>query len=322
MTPIDAFNEANRLTKSARRYKVELIGVRAGAIVASTGVRMLPDRIIGPDLGYFDTLLVAGGSEFEAKPHDSVLLDWLVEAAKSARRVGAISNGVFALAAAGLLSGRRVTTHWNSAKRLASSFPDIKVEPNCLFLRDGPFYTAAGVTAGVDLCLDLIERDCGHATALDVAKMLIIFLRRSGGQSQISEFLKAQSVAHPQLADALHWALDNLNSDLSVASLARRAAMSQRNFRRAFQTEMGTSPSRYVELARVEIASLLLETSSLSMQQIAYQVGFETPGNMRRVFIRLRGLSPADYRQRFTAGPSAQSKPFMPPRRTEFDRAV
>jgi transcriptional regulator GlxA family with amidase domain len=299
MTPIDAFNEANRLTRSARRYKVELIGVHAGAIVASTGVRMLPDRIIGPDLGEFDTILIAGSPDGYPGIQDRTLLDWLVKAARSARRVGAIYNGVFALAAAGLLNGRRVATHWHSAKHLAAMFPDILVEPDCLFLRDGAFYTAAGVTAGIDLCLDLIEHDLGYATSVAVARMLVIFLRRPGGQSQISEFLKAQSVTNTQVAEALQWALENLNGDLSVDSLARHAAMSTRNFRRAFQIEMGTTPSRYVELARVEAASLLLETSPLSMQQIAYRVGFDTPGNMRRVFLRIRGISPADYRQRF-----------------------
>lgn len=148
MGPIDAFNEANRWINATMRYKVDLIGVRAGPIVASSGVRILPDKIIGPDLGLYDTILVAGGRDFQATIGERVLLDWLTAAAPSARRIGSVCNGTFALAAAGLLDGRRAATHWNSARQMASMFPNVRVEPDCLFVRDGQIYTAAGVTAG------------------------------------------------------------------------------------------------------------------------------------------------------------------------------
>ena len=276
-----------------------LIGVRAGPIVASSGVRILPDKIIGPDLGLYDTILVAGGRDFQATTGERVLLDWLIAAAPSARRIGSVCNGTFALAAAGLLDGRRAATHWNSARQMASMFPNVRVEPDCLFVRDGQIYTAAGVTAGIDLCLHLIENDCGHSASLDVARMLVMFVRRSGGQSQISEFLKAQSARNTQIADVMDWALENLHADLSVNELARRAAMSPRNFRRAFLSELLTTPARYIEHIRVEAARLLLETTSLSIQQIAYRTGFVSPGNMRRAFVRILRVSPADHRQRF-----------------------
>jgi transcriptional regulator GlxA family with amidase domain len=306
MGPIDAFHEANRCADPVMKYKVDLIGVRAGPIVASSGVRLLPDKIIGPDLGPYDTILVAGGLDFQATIRERVLLDWLIVAAPSVRRIGSICNGTFALAAAGLLDGRRAATHWNSTKQLASMFPSIRVEPDCLYVRDGQVYTAAGVTAGIDLCLHLIESDCGHSAALDVARMLVMFVRRSGGQSQISEFLKAQSAKNTQITDVMDWVLENLHADLSVDELAKRAAMSPRNFRRAFQSEFLTTPSRYIEQIRVEAARLLLETTSLSIQQIAYRTGFVSPGNMRRAFVRILQVSPAGHKQRSDIDGSVQ----------------
>jgi transcriptional regulator GlxA family with amidase domain len=224
MGPIDAFHEANRSSESASRYEVDLIGVRAGPIVSSSGTRLLPDKVIGSDLNLYDTILVAGSLDYQTNMCERGLVDWLATVAPLARRVGSISNGAFVLAAAGLLDGRRAATHWQAAKQLSAMFPKIRVEPDCLFVRDGPVYTAAGVTAGIDLCLHLIESDCGHATSLDVARMMVIFLRRSGGQPQISAFLKAQSASNTKIADAMEWALENLHADLSVDELAKRAA--------------------------------------------------------------------------------------------------
>jgi transcriptional regulator GlxA family with amidase domain len=298
MGPIDAFHEANRSSESASRYEVDLIGVRAGPIVSSSGTRLLPDKVIGSDLNLYDTILVAGSLDYQTTLCEQGLVDWLATAAPLARRVGSISNGAFVLAAAGLLDGRRAATHWQAAKQLSAMFPKIRVEPDCLFVRDGPVYTAAGVTAGIDLCLHLIESDCGHATSLDVARMMVIFLRRSGGQPQISAFLKAQSASNTKIADAMEWALENLHADLSVDELAKRAAMSPRNFSRAFQFELRMTPGRYIEQVRVEAARLLLETTSLSIQQIAYHTGFIIPGNMRRAFVRVLQISPGDFRQR------------------------
>jgi transcriptional regulator GlxA family with amidase domain len=296
MGPIDTFGQANKAPDASLRYKVDLIGVRAGPIVTSSGVRMLPDRIIGSDLDKYDTILVAGGQDIQKPTQDRVLLDWLVASSGTARRIGSVCNGAFALAAAGLLDGRRVAMRGGYAKQLTAMFPRVRAESDRLFVRDGSFYSAAGGAAGIDLCLYLIENDCGSTVPLDVARTLLIYLRRHGGQAQVSEFLKAQSIQNTRISDVVDWALENLSSDLSVDELAKRAAMSSRNFRRAFMGELVTTPARFVESLRVEAARILLETSALSIQQIAYRVGFINSGNMRRAFLRVLKTSPADYR--------------------------
>lgn len=301
MGPVDTFNQANKAQDASLSYKVDLIGVRAGPIVTSSGVRMLPDRIIGPHLEKYDTILIAGSQDIQKTTHDRVLSDWLMASAETARRIGSICSGAFALAAAGLLDGRRVAIKDVYAKQLTAMFPGIRAESDQLFVRDGSFYSAAGGAAGIDLCLYLIENDCGSTVPLDVARTLLIYLRRHGGQAQVSEFLKAQSIQDTRIGDVMDWALENLSADLSVEELAKRAAMSPRNFRRSFMGELGTTPARFVERVRVEAARILLETSVLSIQQIAYRVGFINSGNMRRAFLRGLKTSPADYRDRRNA---------------------
>jgi transcriptional regulator GlxA family with amidase domain len=296
MGPIDTFGQANKAPDASLRYKVDLIGVRAGPIVTSSGVRMLPDRIIGPHLEKYDTILIAGSQDVQKTTQDVMLSDWLVASAATARRIGSICSGAFALAAAGLLDGRRVAIQGGYAKQLTAMFPRVRAESDQLFVRDGSFYSAAGGAAGIDLCLYLIENDCGSTVPLDVARTLLIYLRRHGGQAQVSEFLKAQSIQNTRISDVMDWALENLSADLSVEELAKRAAMSPRNFRRAFMGELRTTPARFVESVRVEAARILLETSVLSIQQIAYRVGFINSGNMRRAFLRVLMTSPADYR--------------------------
>lgn len=297
MGPADAFNEASRSNATPLRYKVDLIGVRPGPIIGSSGFRMLPDKVIGPGLdSVYDTILVTGSQDFQKTGDDQILIDWLIQSAPSARRICATCTGTFVLAAAGLLDGRRAATHGNYTKPFATMFPQVRVEPDRLFVRDGPFYTAVGGMAGIDLCLYLIENDCGQATFLDVARMLVIFLRRPGGQPQVSEFLKAQSIRNTQIGDVMDWALENLTADLSVDALAKRAAMSPRNFRRSFMDELMTTPARFVESVRVEAARILLETTPLSIQQIAHRVGFASAGNMRRAFVRIIQTPPAEYR--------------------------
>jgi transcriptional regulator GlxA family with amidase domain len=297
MGPIDVFNEANRSSATSLRYKVDLISIQPGPIVGSSGIRMLPDKVIGPELDtVYDTILVAGSQDFQKSGNDQPLIDWLTRSAASARRICATCSGTFILASAGLLNGRRVATHRDHTNQFATMFPHVHVEPDRLFVRDGPYYTAVGGMAGIDLCLYLIENDCGQATFLDVARMLVIFLRRPGNQPQISEFLKAQSIRNTQIGHVMDWALENLTADLSVEALAKRAAMSPRNFRRAFMDELMTTPARFVESIRVEAARILLETTLLSIQQIAYRVGFASPANMRRAFVRAFQAPPAEYR--------------------------
>jgi transcriptional regulator GlxA family with amidase domain len=297
--PADAFTEANSLDRSAPLYRIEIIGTAKGPVTTASGVRLLPDMIIGTETGVFDTILVAGSPDYRKSLRDRDLLDWLIEMKPKVRRLGSICNGAFLLAAAGLLKGRRATTHWQSARQLADMFPDTKVDPDCLFVHDGPVYTSAGVTAGIDLCLHLIESDYGHATSLAVARSLVVFLRRPGGQSQFSSYLKAQAVENRQIADVLDWALEHLDADLSVPELARRAAMSARNFTRSFREEFSSTPARFVEHTRVEAARILLETSELPIQLVAHRCGFASDSTLRRSFFRMLGVSPNDYRQRF-----------------------
>ena len=301
MGPIDTFSQANKAQDASLSYKVDLIGVRAGPIVTSSGVRMLPDRIIGPHLEKYDTVLIAGSQDIQKTTQDRVLSDWLIASVATARRIGSICSGAFALAAAGLLDGRRVAIQGGYAKQLTAMFPRVRAESDQLFVRDGSLYSAAGGAAGIDLCLYLIENDCGSTVPLNVARTLLIYLRRHGGQAQVSEFLKAQSIQNTRISDVMDWALENLSADLSVEELAKRAAMSPRNFRRSFMGELGSTPARFVESVRVEAARILLETSVLSIQQIAYRVGFINSGNMRRAFLRVLKTSPADYRDRRNA---------------------
>jgi transcriptional regulator GlxA family with amidase domain len=298
MGPSDVFNEASRSNATPIRYKVDLIGFGPGPIVGSSGIRMLPDEVIGPELdAIYDTILIAGGQELQKIEDDQLLIDWLARSAPTARRICATCTGTFILASTGLLDGRRVVTRRDHAKQLATMFPKVRVEADRLFVRDGTYYTAVGGMAGIDLCLYLVENDCGQATFFDVARMLVVFLRRPGNQSQVSEFLKAQSIRNTQISQVMDWALDNLTADLSVDVLAKRAAMSPRNFHRAFVDELMTTPARFVESIRVEAARILLETTSLSIQQIAHRVGFTSPSNLRRAFVRAFQALPAEYRQ-------------------------
>jgi transcriptional regulator GlxA family with amidase domain len=298
MGPIDAFNAASRSTATSVRYKIDLIGATPGPILGCAGVRLLPDKIIGPGLDtVYDTILIAGGHEFRAAGSDRLLIDWLTRTARSARRICATCTGTVLLASVGLLDGRRIATLHDHALQFAAMFPRIRIEPDQLFVRDGPYYTAVGGVAGIDLCLYLIENDCGQATFLDVARMLVVFLRRPGNQPQVSEFLKAQSIRNTQISEVMDWALGNLNADLSIDALAKRAAMSPRNFSRAFIDELTTTPARFVEKVRVEAARIMLETTPLSIRQIAHRVGFGSPANMRRAFVRAFQAPPAEYRQ-------------------------
>ncbi|EIG57865.1 GlxA family transcriptional regulator [Bradyrhizobium sp. WSM1253] len=310
MGPIDAFNEAGRSPATSVRYKVDLIGAAPGLIVGSSGVRIVPDKVIGSELDtFYDTILVAGSQELQPSgDNNQPLIDWLTRAAASARRICATCAGTFVLASAGLLDGRRVATHRNYTRQFAARFPQVHMEPDRLFAHDGLYYTAVGGMAGIDLCLYLIENDCGQATFLDVARMMVIFLRRPGNHPQVSEFLKAQSIRNSQISHVMDWALANLAADLSVDALAKRAAMSSRNFSRTFTDEMMTTPARFVEGIRVEAARILLETTLLSVQQISHRAGFGSPANMRRAFARAFQTPPTQYRHNIgSAMPGAQA---------------
>jgi transcriptional regulator GlxA family with amidase domain len=247
-----------------------------------------------------DTLLVAGGTGVEDAARDEELLVWLRKTAKRVRRIGSICTGAFLLASAGLLDGKRVVTHWKWAGKLARQFKQTTVDPDPIYIRDGNTYTSAGVTAGMDLALALVEEDLGSAIALGVARELVLYLRRSGGQSQFSSALSLQASDRKQIEEMRSWVLDNLDRDLPVEKLAAIAGMSPRNFARVFLRDTGATPARFVERLRVEAARRRLEESQDKVEKVANDCGFGSPQGLRRSFLRVLHVLPKEYRQRFT----------------------
>jgi transcriptional regulator GlxA family with amidase domain len=295
--PAEVFTTASQLT-DRDGYTVEVVASRAGPLPTSS-VALYPDRTIERCRGPIDTLVVAGGRGVHDAARDEALVAWLSAAAKRSRRVASVCTGAFLLAKTGLLEGRRVTTHWASCNELARRHPELEVDSDPIFVRDGDVATSAGVTAGMDLALALVEEDLGRETALETARWLVLFLKRPGGQAQFSSQLAAQMADREPLRELQEWLPDNLDEDLSVPALARRACMSERNFARAFRQETGMTPAAYVELARVERARIALETGDLPVESIARQSGFGTVETMRRAFGRRLGVSPNAYRARF-----------------------
>jgi transcriptional regulator GlxA family with amidase domain len=251
--------------------------------------------------GPIDTLVVAGGAGTRRAAGDERVIRWVRSAARRSRRVTSVCTGAFVLAQAGLLDGRRATTHWEWCDALARLHPAVAVERDAIFVADGSVYTSAGVTAGMDLALALVEEDLGARAARDVAQQLVIFLRRPGGQSQFSSQLAALPAEHEPLRDLQAWIPANVGADLSVPALAERVAMSPRNFARTFRRETGMTPAAYVESVRVEQARIALEGSQAPVEAIASQCGFGTVETMRRAFHRRLGVGPAAYRSRFQA---------------------
>ena len=299
--PLDAFAEANRQLGRKCGYDVTILATRPGPVRAASGLKLIPDRAITDPDEELDTVLVAGCPDFERSSRDSALLAWLDRRAVDFRRLGSVCNGAFVLAAAGLLVGRRATTHWAYAHRLAELYGDVKVEPDRIFVRDGSIYTSAGVTAGIDLALALIEEDFGRHVALSVARSLVVFLKRPGGQSQFSAYLAAQISAKSPIQETVDWIIANPGQDLSVSVLARRAAMSERNFARTFKDEVQMTPAQFVELSRIQTARTMLEETDAPIQKIAHLCGFETTDGLRRAFLRRLTVNPYQYRRRFHA---------------------
>ena len=304
--PTEVFAHADRLVGGA--YDVELVAAEAAPLRTSSGLRLVPERAIGACRGPIDTLVVAGGTGTADALRDERLIDWLRSAAPRSRRVTSVCTGAFLLARAGLLDGRRATTHWAFCAELARRHPEVHVEPDPIFVRDGHVATSAGVTAGIDLALALVEEDLGAGTALEVARWLVLFLKRPGGQSQFSAGLAAQAAEREPLRELQAWIAGNLHADLSVAALAERAFMSPRNFARAFRREVGMTPAAYVESVRVERARLALEGGDHPVDEIARSCGFGTVETMRRAFRRRVNVSPSEYRTRFhTRGGTADA---------------
>ncbi len=295
--PAEVFSMASRLV--ADSYSIEVVAPRKDEISSSSGLRLRPDASITACRGAIDTLVVVGGEGVRAALLDDALVRWVAKAAPRCRRVASVCNGAFLLASAGLLDGRRATTHWAACESLQHRHPEIAVEPDAIFVKDGDIYTSAGVTAGMDLSLALVEEDLGRRAALEVARWLVLFLKRPGGQSQFSAQLSAQIAAREPLRELQGWIADNLDSDLSVPTLAERACMSPRNFARTFRKEVGVTPAAYVEAARVEAARVALDGSQEPIDSVARRCGFGTVETMRRAFHRRLGVGPSSYRERF-----------------------
>jgi transcriptional regulator GlxA family with amidase domain len=295
--PAEVFSTATQLSQGCA-YSVEVVATRPGPLPTSS-VALYPDRTIDRCRGPIDTLVVAGGRGVQAAARAERLVEWIKAAARRSRRVTSVCTGAFLLAEAGLLEGRRVTTHWASCAVLANRHPGIEVESDPIFVRDGNVITSAGVTAGMDLALALVEEDLGREVALETARWLVLFVKRPGGQAQFSAQLEAQMADREPLRELQEWLPDHLDEDLTVPALARRASMSERNFARAFRDETGMTPAAYVEAARVERARIALDSGDLPVETIARQCGFGTVETMRRAFRRRVGVSPAGYRSRF-----------------------
>jgi transcriptional regulator GlxA family with amidase domain len=298
--PLEVFAMAERYRPGSYRTSVAARGP-VEAVRASSGLGIVVDQPLTAVQGPIDTLVVAGGEGTRDALADTALIEWIRQAALRCRRITSVCSGAFLLAAAGLLHGRRATTHWSTCDLLARLHPDVQVDGDRIYVRDDHVWTSAGVTAGMDLALALVEDDHGGALALEVARQLVLFTHRGGGQSQFSAQLAVPRAERRPLRAVLAHIADHLDGDLSVPALARRAAMSPRTFARTFRAEVGTTPAAYVQAVRVEAARRLLETTGGSTTEVARACGFGTVETLHRAFQRTVRTTPAQYRRHFAA---------------------
>ncbi len=301
--PMEVFSTASRFLPIPA-YRTQVVSAAGGAVLSTSGMEFLTTPIAGL-AGPIDTLVVAGGRDMLEASGDEHLVRHIGRLAGSSRRVTSVCSGAFLLAAAGLLDGRRATTHWADCELLASDYPLVAVEPDSIYVRDENVWTSAGVTAGIDLALALVADDHGRQAAVEVARQLVVYLRRSGGQAQFSAVLAAQASDHEPVRDVLTWLAGNLTQNLSVEALARRANLSERQFSRVFKAEVGITPAEHVEAVRMETACHLLETTLLGMDEIARTCGFGVPETMNRAFRRRLNTTPGDHRRHFGSAYSA-----------------
>jgi transcriptional regulator GlxA family with amidase domain len=295
--PLQVFGVANFL-RQQKLYDVVTVAPTAEPVPTPLGFAFMPSCAMADLPLPVDTLLVSGGGGPDSGTQPAILA-WLRRSAPMARRFGSICTGAFALGAAGLLDGKRVTTHWDFAAELARRCPTAAVEMDPIFIRDGDLYSSAGISAGIDLALALVEEDHGRDFALSIARYLVLFLKRSGGQAQFSSRLRAQFSAVPAIRQVQLWCQDNLASDLRVGTLCEIAAMSERNFLRKFREDTGQSPAEYVLSARMEAACRFLMETKLSLKGVAQRCGFGSATAMRRAFLARLGVPPKQYRDNF-----------------------
>jgi transcriptional regulator GlxA family with amidase domain len=280
-------------------YRLVLLADHAGPFRATSGLNLVADGSWRDFRGQADTLLVAGGPDMTHVMENRKLLAWLRAMSGRTRRIGSICTGAFALAEAGLLESRRATTHWMDVERLAKEYPKVTVEPDAIYVKDGNIFTSAGITAGMDLALALVEDDLGQEAALAVARMLVLYLKRPGGQSQFSTSLQAQATEGRRLSSLLLWLAEHYHEPITVETMAHRAAMSERTFARVFVAETGNTPAYYLEKLRLEHAIRLLESTGISLDRAALDCGFTGREQLRRTFQRHRGITPQEYQKRF-----------------------
>lgn len=300
--PLQVFATTNVIaTKSgaAAPYDPRVIAPKDAPVTTSAGLGLLTAPLPRKPLA-LDTLLVAGGAGVREASTDKALIKWVQSRAAQARRVASVCTGAFLLGAAGLLDGKRAATHWTECKELARRFPAIRVEPDPIFVQDGAVWSSAGITAGIDLALALVEEDIGREMALAVARHLVVFLKRPGGQAQFSAALSLQN-AEDRFGALHQWISNHVGSELSLPTLARQAGMSERSFSRRYLEATGQTPARAVERLRVEAARRLLSDTRLPVKRIAARCGFGSEETMRRSFLRTLAATPQDYRARFSS---------------------
>jgi transcriptional regulator GlxA family with amidase domain len=302
--PLQVFASVNDIARARglpAPYLPRVVAPSGASVVASAGLGLLTHPLPTAQEPS-DTFIVAGGSGVHTMSRDAQLVAWLREHAARSRRVASVCTGAFLLAAAGLLDERRAVTHWTRCTELAQRYPAVRVEADPIFIRDGTVWTSAGVTAGIDLALALVEEDVGRALALEVARHLVVFLKRPGGQAQFSAALSMQCAvqsAGDRFADLHAWIAENPSADLSVPALAARVGMSERSFVRHYRGATGSTPARAIEQLRVEAARRALCDTALPVKRIAVRCGFGSEETMRRSFLRLVGVTPQAYRERF-----------------------
>ena len=306
--PLDVFAEANHFLPQHERYDMRLVGGRPDSVMCSSGMEF---KVRCDYLNFHeesDLLLVAGGPRFPEYRPEPALLAWLNEHASKAVRFGAVCNGVFLLAHAGLLAGREITTHWDHAERLSTQFPDANVRPDKIFVRDGNLFTCGGVTAGIDLCLALVAEDWGHELAMKVAKRLIVYIRRDGGQSQYSPYLAVGPDRDSLVARVLKHVTDHISDALTIEDIADAVGVSRRTFSRAFARHAHVTPSVFVEQVRIDFARKLLEETDVPLKTVAFRCGFHNATQMRMIFSRQLSTTPKLYRERFRADDISRSQ--------------
>jgi transcriptional regulator GlxA family with amidase domain len=304
--PLDVFAEANTILTGQQKYEVTLLGPRAGTVTCSNGMGLsVPYSYADLDTQW-DLLLIAGGPQLPDVQPSNDFLTWLQNQARDATRFGSVCNGAFVLAHAGLLDGKEVTTHWADAGRLAHEFPQARLQPDKIFVRDGRLITSAGVTAGIDLCLALVAEDWGHELAVRVAKRLVVYIQREGGQSQYSPYMGTGRDEDPIIGKVHRYVTEHITDALSIEQLADAVGVSRRTFSRVFAKCAKVTPSAFVEQVRVDSARKLLEDSDAPLKTVAYKCGFSSATHMRTTFSRRIEVTPKQYRQRFRGDAGTQ----------------